>query len=101
MIIECVKCAKKFEVKSELIPDTGRTIQCGSCNHIWFFKKNEFQENYLKKRIIENDTDLVSNKNIYEQKVKTTRNISQKLKRTKFETSVSRQQTHTIECAKL
>ena len=40
MIIECIKCSKKFEVNSELIPDSGRTIQCGSCNHTWFFKKS-------------------------------------------------------------
>ena len=38
MIIECVNCNKKFEVNSELIPLQGRTIQCGSCNHIWFYK---------------------------------------------------------------
>ena len=37
MIIECTSCNKKFEVNSELIPDSGRTIQCGSCNHVWFF----------------------------------------------------------------
>ena len=37
MIIECINCNKKFDVNSELIPSTGRTIQCGSCNHIWFF----------------------------------------------------------------
>ena len=38
MIIQCIKCGKKFEVNSDLIPQTGRTIQCGSCNHIWFYK---------------------------------------------------------------
>ena len=38
MIIQCIKCGKKFEVSSGLIPRKGRTIQCGSCNHIWFFK---------------------------------------------------------------
>ena len=41
MIIECIKCSKKFEVNSELIPSEGRTIQCGSCNHIWFFTKKD------------------------------------------------------------
>ena len=39
MIIDCINCNKKFEVNSELIPSDGRTIQCGSCNHIWFFRK--------------------------------------------------------------
>tara|TARA_B100001057_G_scaffold415714_1_gene433366 strand:+ start:403 stop:906 length:504 start_codon:yes stop_codon:yes gene_type:complete len=40
MIIKCVNCNKKFEVNSSLIPDKGRKIQCGSCNHIWFFTPN-------------------------------------------------------------
>ena len=44
MIIQCIKCSKKFEVRSDLIPQNGRTIQCGSCNHIWFFK---FEEQYV------------------------------------------------------
>jgi predicted Zn finger-like uncharacterized protein len=38
MIIDCIKCTKKFEVNASLIPDNGRTIQCGSCNHVWFYK---------------------------------------------------------------
>jgi len=38
MIIDCTNCSKKFEVNSSLIPENGRTIQCGSCNHIWFYK---------------------------------------------------------------
>ena len=41
MIIQCINCLKKFDVDSSLIPDSGRQIQCGSCNHIWFFKKKE------------------------------------------------------------
>ena len=40
MIIECINCSKKFDVNSDLIPSAGRNIQCGSCNHIWFYKKN-------------------------------------------------------------
>ena len=44
MIIECINCSKKFEVDSELIPTEGRTIQCGSCNHLWFFKKNQINQ---------------------------------------------------------
>ena len=39
MIIECINCNKKFNVNSELIPPSGRTIQCGACNHVWFFKR--------------------------------------------------------------
>lgn len=51
MIIECIKCSKKFEVKSDLIPSNGRTIQCGSCNHIWFFKNEIITKN------LKNDTN--------------------------------------------
>ena len=38
MIIQCVNCFKKFEVESTLIPNQGRTIKCGLCNHTWFYK---------------------------------------------------------------
>ena len=49
MIINCIKCTKKFEVKATLIPDNGRTIQCGSCNHVWFYKpKIEQSKNEIK-----------------------------------------------------
>ena len=41
MIIECINCNKKFVVNSELIPSSGRTIQCGSCNHMWFFQPKD------------------------------------------------------------
>tara|TARA_B100001059_G_C17638318_1_gene478026 strand:+ start:118 stop:591 length:474 start_codon:yes stop_codon:yes gene_type:complete len=41
MIISCINCNKKFEVNADLIPSEGRNIQCGSCNHIWFFKKDQ------------------------------------------------------------
>ena len=53
MIIECIKCSKKFEVNSDLIPSEGRTIQCGSCDHVWFFKKQkiDFNKDNIKKDI--------------------------------------------------
>jgi predicted Zn finger-like uncharacterized protein len=38
MIIQCINCNKKFDVVSSLIPDTGRNLQCSSCNHTWFYK---------------------------------------------------------------
>jgi predicted Zn finger-like uncharacterized protein len=47
MIIECINCNKKFEVDPELIPEKGRSIQCGSCNHKWFYKKDT-QETILE-----------------------------------------------------
>ena len=39
MIIVCTNCNKKFEVDPELVPKKGRSIQCGSCDHKWFYKK--------------------------------------------------------------
>ena len=69
MIITCINCLKKFEVNSELIPDEGRTIQCGSCNHVWFFNKN-----YLKEEInqvtakIESESVAISDVNIFDAK---------------------------------
>jgi len=47
MIIECINCNKKFDVDPELIPEKGRSIQCGSCNHKWFYKKDT-QETILE-----------------------------------------------------
>ena len=50
MIIICPCGEKKFEVDGNLIPEKGRTLQCGSCDHKWFFKKdeNEIVNNTLK-----------------------------------------------------
>ena len=60
MIIECPKCKKKFEVNSSLIPETGRKIQCGSCNHIWFFSLKNVEKDLIP---IKNDIDLSQNNN--------------------------------------
>ena len=56
MIIECINCNKKFNVNSELIPEYGRNIQCGSCGHVWFFKKN--QQNEFYKPIIDKKVEI-------------------------------------------
>ena len=41
MIIECPACSKKFNIDEKLIPDEGRLLKCGNCDHTWFFKKDE------------------------------------------------------------
>ena len=46
MIITCPSCKKKFEIDAALIPDEGRTLKCGSCDHVWFYKKGEEIDNY-------------------------------------------------------
>ena len=66
MIIKCINCNKKFEVNSDLIPEEGRTIQCGSCNHTWFFRKNT-----INKPSLEEKEDLISinSKEIKDEKI--------------------------------
>ena len=41
MIIICPCGEKKFEVDSNLIPEKGRLLKCGSCDQTWFFNKND------------------------------------------------------------
>jgi len=57
MIITCINCEKKFNVNSELIPVNGRTIQCGSCSHVWFF--NPKFQNDLKNIRTENQDKII------------------------------------------
>ena len=38
MIITCPNCKKKFNIDSILIPEDGRDLKCGSCNHVWLYK---------------------------------------------------------------
>ena len=45
MIIDCPVCNKKFDIDQDLIPTDGRLLQCGSCNHKWFFKLNINEKN--------------------------------------------------------
>jgi predicted Zn finger-like uncharacterized protein len=63
MIITCNNCNKKFDIDSTLIPDKGRMLQCASCDHKWFFKKE-----VLEKKInpINEDTNI-DNVNIFDQ----------------------------------
>ena len=54
MIITCPNCNKQFKIDNSLIHDEGRDLQCGSCNHIWFYniqdKNNDVLE--LKQEIV-------------------------------------------------
>ena len=62
MIITCPNCNKQFKIDNSLIPDEGRDLQCGSCNHIWFYnikeKNNEVLE--LKQEIVTEDIETKS-----------------------------------------
>ena len=59
MIINCNNCNKKFNVDSNLIPDKGRLLQCASCDHKWFFKK-EILENTVSPIVEDIDNDNVN-----------------------------------------
>ena len=67
MIIECINCNKKFEVDSKLIPSTGRTIQCGSCNHLWFFDNDHLNQERTTKSTTHEDIDFSLPKNEFEE----------------------------------
>ena len=41
MIIECRACSKMFNIDEKLIPDEGRLLKCGNCDHTWFYKKED------------------------------------------------------------
>ena len=58
MIIECPECKKKFEIDNNLIPSTGRLLQCSSCDNKWFFKKTV----EVKKKIERISTKTKTNK---------------------------------------
>ena len=44
MIISCPNCKKQFKIDNSLITDEGRNLQCGSCNHVWFYKPEDDSE---------------------------------------------------------
>ena len=49
MIITCPCKKKKFEIDAALIPDEGRTLKCGSCDEVWFYKNSStFNRNTVR-----------------------------------------------------
>ena len=74
MIITCPNCNKKFKIDNSLIPDEGRDLQCGSCNHVWLYKikeenskilelKEEIDINDIETKVDKNNEKIVENKN--------------------------------------
>ena len=69
MIITCPSCNKKFNVDASLIPQEGRTLQCGFCDHKWFFKTENTEEEI---KVLE--------KNIPEPVIEDNKNLSENIK---------------------
>jgi predicted Zn finger-like uncharacterized protein len=65
MIITCPNCNKKFKIDNSQIPDEGRDLQCGSCNHVWLYKIEEDNSKILelKEEIDSNDIETKVDKN--------------------------------------
>ena len=90
MIITCPNCNKQFKIDNYLIPDEGRDLQCGSCNHIWFYNIQEKNNGVieLKDEIIiediekkaENKEDKIEEKQQSDEIIKTEINNKKKEK---------------------
>ena len=81
MIIQCPACSRKFNIDERLIPDEGRLLKCGNCDHTWFFKKErninlESETNKLNE-INENKSDI--NIEPIEEPIKKTKKIRKKI----------------------
>ena len=74
MIVSCEKCTKKFNIRDDLIPDEGRLLQCGNCNHKWYYKFPN-QNVDLSKKSVDN---LRSNESIINQEKKIIEKIVKK-----------------------
>ena len=100
MIISCEKCTKKFNIRDELIPENGRLLQCGNCNHKWFYKlptQNVNLENDNSNVLPNNDTLTEEKKKIIEKVIKSSLNqiekkekkiINKTIKKAKYGTNI-------------
>jgi len=96
MIISCPNCNKQFKINPSLIPDNGRDVKCGSCDHVWFYKIDDNKtetltlsddftdkeiEDEIDNKIVDNINelkDLPSQKDIDDKKVKNKDKIVEK-----------------------
>ena len=71
MIIDCPDCNKKFDIDQNLIPSNGRLLQCGSCNHQWFFKLNIIEKKTDEEIKKEEKKDITINEETNYENLKT------------------------------
>ena len=60
MIIQCENCSRKFIVKDQDIPSSGRNVQCGYCSAVWHQMPslNETKKDKTKKIFLEKKESL-------------------------------------------
>ena len=105
MIISCPNCNKNFKIDQNLIPISGRLLQCSNCKHKWHFKiekKDEIDKESLKpEKVISKNTSeeikinspennslieenskkkLKKKEKVVKKKTKTKKNINQNIK---------------------
>ena len=98
MIIGCPNCNKQYKINLSLIPDNGRDVKCGSCDHVWFYKiednnveplplLDDFADKEIKdeidNKIVDNTNEpnnLLSQKDIDDKINKTDNKITKKQK---------------------
>ena len=80
MIIACPNCNKQFKIDNSLISDQGRDLQCGSCNHVWFYKIEEENNEVLKlnEELVGKEIEIKAEKK--EEKIRTEVNYKKKEK---------------------
>ena len=80
MIITCPNCNKQFKIDNSLLPDEGRDLQCGSCNHVWFYKAEEKGNETLKLNEEIDSKDIEIKKEIKEEKIEEKKQVQKKIK---------------------
>ena len=85
MIITCPNCTKQFKIDNSLIQDEGRDLQCGSCNHVWFYKVED-----------ESETPLTLNENITESNVEPDIETKDKNVKPEIKKKISKEITKTV-----
>ena len=83
MIIECPACSKKFNIDEKLIPDEGRLLKCGNCDHTWFYKKEEnlkLKNEAIKKNEIEENKSEINIEPV-DVPIKETKKIRKKIRK--------------------
>ncbi len=85
MIIVCPCDQKRFNIDEKLIPENGRLLKCGACNHTWFYKPSE-NKKHNKILINANESVEIEKKEVITnsiEKTESTKNNTTKLNKNK------------------